>query len=94
MSANRHSGGGYLIQAVQIEPKENEDKDNHNKHKHRLCLLIEPNNVDMLALQAELFAESLYCLSERIEDITSVCMPPVFVLVSKHQIAVAVVVIE
>ena len=61
---------------------------------HRLSLLIEPNNTDMLALQAELFAESLYCLSERIENITAVCMPPVFVLVIKHQIAVAVVMIE
>lgn len=48
----------------------------------------------MLALQAELSAESLYRLSERIENITTVCMPPVFVRVSKHQIAVAVIVIE
>ena len=61
---------------------------------HRLSLLIEPNNTDMLALQAELSAESLYRLSERIEDITAVCMPPVFVRVSKYQIAVAVVMIE
>lgn len=61
---------------------------------HRLSLLIEPNNTDMLALQAELSAESLYCLSERIENIIAVCMPPVFVLVIKHQIAVAVVMIE
>ena len=61
---------------------------------HRLSLLIEPNNTDMLALQAELSAESLHCLSERIENITAVCMPPAFVLVSKHQIAVAVVMIE
>lgn len=51
---------------------------------HRLCLLIEPNDTDMLALQAELFAESLHCLSERIEDITAVCMPPVFVRIGKH----------
>ena len=161
MSDDRHSGGGYSIQAVQIKPKENEDKDNHDKHKHRrsllkdtidsdmfplqvvslaerlqglserifharitldkavavivrivekysvlfqtvmvfnaphrLCLLIEPNNTDMLALQAELSAESLHCLSERIEDVATICMPPVFVLVSKHQIAVAVVMIE
>ena len=161
MSDNRHSGGGYSIQAVQIEPKENEDKNDDDEHKHRLCLLIdtvdsdmfplqvvslaerlqglserilharvtldkavavivriveeysvlfqtvmvfnaphrlslliEPNNTDMLALQAELSAESLHCLSERIEDITAVCMSPVFVLVSKHQIAVAVVMIE
>ena len=61
---------------------------------HRLSLLKEPNNTDMLALQAELPAESLYRLSERIENITAVCMPPVFVRVSKHQIAVAVVMIE
>ena len=84
MNDNRHSGGGYSIQAVQVEPKENEDKDNHDKHKHRLSLLIEPNNTDMLALQAELSAESLYRLSERIEDIATICMPPVFVRVSKH----------
>ena len=61
---------------------------------HRLSLLIEPNNMDMLALQAELSAESLHCLSERIEDITAICMPPVFVRIGKHQIAVAVVMIE
>ena len=48
----------------------------------------------MLALQAELSAESLHCLSERIEDITAVCMSPVFVRIGKHQIAVAVVMIE
>ena len=30
---------------------------------HRRSLLIEPNNTDMLALQAELSAESLYRLS-------------------------------
>ena len=161
MSDNRHSGGGYSIQAVQIEPKKNEDKNDDDEHEHRLSLLkdtvdsdmfplqvvrlaerlqgllerilharvtldkavavivrivekysvlfqtvmvfnaphrhsllIEPNNTDMLALQAELSAESLHCLSERIENITAVCMPPVFVLVSKHQIAVAVVMIK
>lgn len=94
MSDNRHSGGGYSIQAVQIEPKENEDKNDDDEHEHRLCLLIEPNDTDMLALQAELSAESLHCLSERIEDITAVCMSPVFVRIGKHQIAVAVVMIE
>ena len=94
MSDNRHSGGGYSIQAVQIEPKENEDKNDDDEHEHRLCLLIEPNDTDMLALQAELSAESLQRLTERIKDIAAVYPPSVFVGVIEHQIAIVVVMIE
>ena len=40
MSDDLHSGGGYSIQAVQIEPKENEDENDDDEHEHRFSLLI------------------------------------------------------
>lgn len=61
---------------------------------HKLPLTIQLNDTDILALQAELSAESLYCFAKRIEDITAVYSPSVFVGVIEHQIAVAVVMIE
>ena len=48
----------------------------------------------MFALQAELSAESLQRLAERIKDIAAIYSPSVFVGVIEHQIAVAVVMIE
>ena len=61
---------------------------------HRLPPAIQPNNSDMLALQAELSAESLQRLAERIKDIVAIYSPSVFIGVIEHQIAVAVVMIE
>ena len=61
---------------------------------HRLPPAIQPNDSDMLALQAELSAESLQRLAERIKDIAAIDSLSVFVGVIEHQIAVAVVMIE
>lgn len=60
---------------------------------HKLPLTIQLNDTDILALQAEFSAESLYCFAKRIEDITAVYSPSVFIGVIEHQIAVAVVMI-
>ena len=63
MSDNRHSGGGYSIQAVQIEPKENEDKNDDDEHEHRLCLLKDMVDSDIFSLQVVSLAKRLQGLS-------------------------------